>query len=128
MKQEKTKKTVKESKTTKSFEKFRQKLMKMRQEIIQTVQRKQTQELPEKEVGDEADAATSNQERELLFELSDNERIVLDAIEAALRKIEHSKYGHCESCMKKIARERLEVMPYARYCVSCQTRFETPKL
>ena len=38
--------------------------------------------------GDSVDQASQSIEKELLFELSDNERNTLDMIEAAIRKVE----------------------------------------
>ncbi|MBI4396164.1 MAG: TraR/DksA C4-type zinc finger protein [Elusimicrobia bacterium] len=102
-------------------------LSEMRDDILKMVHRKKETELSDLEVGDEADAATQSSERELLFELSDSERQRLDAIEAALRKIDQGRFGTCESCQKKIAQPRLKAMPHARYCINCQARFETPR-
>jgi len=76
------------------------------------------------EVGDEADAASQTFERELLFELKGGERVILDDIEAALRKIEKGNFGLCESCHKNIALQRLKAMPWARHCIVCQSRSE----
>lgn len=106
---------------------YEKRLTEMRGDIMELVHHKQETELTDQEVGDEADAATQSAERELLFELSDNERQMLDAIEAALRKIKQGNYGQCESCQKKIPRERLKFIPHARYCVACQARFERPR-
>ena len=61
----------------------------------------------------------------MLFELNDNERMMLDQIEGALRKMEKNVYGLCESCQKPIAKARLEAVPFARYCISCQSTSET---
>ncbi len=44
-----------------------------------------------------------------------------DAI-AALRRIEASRYGTCETCGGEIPPERLDILPQARYCVSCGSR------
>jgi DnaK suppressor protein len=106
---------------------YEKKLLKMRDDLLKLVHQKQGADMPDVEVGDEADIATQSSERELLFELSDNERNVLDSIEAALRKIELAGYGVCETCHKKIPALRLQAMPHARYCVQCQSRFETPR-
>ncbi len=106
---------------------YERRLTQMRDDILKLVQQKQKAEMPDLEVGDEADAATQSSERELLFELSDNERQTLDAVEAALRKIDQGRFGLCESCNKKIARQRLRAMPQARYCINCQARFERPR-
>ena len=43
-------------------------------------------------------------------------------INLALGKIKKGKYGICEKCEKKIADERLEIYPEARYCLSCQKK------
>lgn len=40
-------------------------------------------------------------------------------IEAALDRVDRGVYGICERCTRPIALARLEVMPYARYCVDC---------
>jgi DnaK suppressor protein len=106
---------------------YEKRLLKLRDDLMELVRRKQEKELPDLEVGDEADVATLSVERELLFELSDTERQNLDAIEAALRKIGQGRYGLCESCNKKIPKERLKVIPQARYCIACQSRFERPR-
>lgn len=79
-----------------------------------------------KDVGDEADVASQTFERELLFEMEDSERVILDDIEAALRKIEKGDFGLCESCHKSISAPRLKAMPWARNCIACQSRSERP--
>ncbi|MEU8004414.1 TraR/DksA C4-type zinc finger protein [Catellatospora sp. NPDC049111] len=38
---------------------------------------------------------------------------------AALRRIENGYYGTCVVCSTPIARDRLELLPHARTCVSC---------
>jgi DnaK suppressor protein len=120
-----SKKIVKKQKGTAAYEK---KLLAMREDLMNLVHNKQELDMTEQEVGDEADAASQSAERELLFELSDNERQALDAIEAALRKIETGSYGQCEGCSKPIPAMRLKAIPHARYCIQCQARFETPRV
>ena len=117
------KKVVKKQPGTASHEK---KLLAMRVDLVNLVRSKQELDLTDQEVGDAAAAAAHSAERELLFELSDNERQQLDAIEAALRKIETGSFGRCEGCSKPIPALRLKAMPQARYCVQCQARFEIP--
>ena len=46
----------------------------------------------------------------------------LSEITAAERRLANGAYGTCQACRAGIAIERLEVLPYARYCVSCQER------
>lgn len=43
-------------------------------------------------------------------------------IDLALTKISKGKYGVCEKCNKDIPYARLQLIPEARYCVSCETK------
>lgn len=109
-------------------QKMRDVLTVKRDELLAVVQRKKEQEMPigEVEIGDEADIATRSVEKEMLFELTDSEKQTVDMIEAALRRMEKGVYGRCESCQRVIPRLRLEVMPWARYCIQCQSEMEVP--
>ena len=109
---------------TQAYEKA---LIKMRADILRLVEGNKSEDLSSADVGDEADQATQSTERELLFELSDNERNSLDSVEAALRKIGTGVYGLCESCQKKIAAPRLKAIPQARYCIEYQRKFDRPR-
>ncbi|HEY4695019.1 MAG TPA: TraR/DksA family transcriptional regulator [Candidatus Nanoarchaeia archaeon] len=44
----------------------------------------------------------------------------LNRVEEALKRIASGTYGKCENCGQEIDRARLEVMPTARFCASCQ--------
>ena len=120
---------VKETKETAAFagklDGIKRKLLEMRDDLIKTVRTQQLEESAEQDTGDDADKASQSIEKELLFELSDNERMTLDHIEAALRKIEKGTYGACESCRKPIPKPRLDALPFARYCISCQSSSES---
>ena len=100
-------------------------LLEMREDLIRTVRTQQMEESAEQDTGDDADKASQSIEKELLFELSDNERTTLDHIEAALRKIEKGTYGVCEFCRKPIPPARLQALPFARYCIACQSKAES---
>jgi DnaK suppressor protein len=111
------------------IQKFREILTQKQEELSEIVHRKkEEQEFQQEdpEIGDEADIATRSVEKEILFDITDSEKQNLDGIEAALRKIEKGVFGRCESCQKTIPRLRLDVMPWARYCISCQSRNEVP--
>lgn len=47
-------------------------------------------------------------------------RGVVAEVDAALGRLDDGTYGTCERCGTRIPPERLEIMPYARYCVACQ--------
>ena len=107
------------------FSQIRRRLLEMRDDLTKTVRKQQVSEIVVEDTGDSVDQASQSIEKELLFELSDNERMTLDQIEAALRKIDKGTYGLCESCRKPIAKSRLQALPSARYCITCQNSSET---
>jgi len=45
-------------------------------------------------------------------------------VEDALARIRDGSYGHCLRCEEAIKPRRLEVVPWARYCVRCQEMLE----
>lgn len=54
----------------------------------------------------------------LQHELSDEK----DKIEGALRRIKFGKYGYCIECKKLIDKARLEAIPMAELCVTCEQK------
>ena len=66
-----------------------------------------------------ADLGNDNYEEEVTLGLLENEDQLLDEINDALDRIEQGTFGRCEECGQEISRERLEALPYARYCVLC---------
>ncbi|MEU0601327.1 TraR/DksA C4-type zinc finger protein [Streptomyces sp. NPDC006393] len=57
---------------------------------------------------------------EVSVKLAASARMVLADVEAALARMDDGSYGHCHLCRRPIARERLEIVPQARYCARCQ--------
>ncbi len=117
-----SKKAPMKSPVSGNFSAIHKELLAMKEDLLKTVSRKS---LPDdSEMGDSMDQANLSTEKELIFELSDNERVTLDQIEAAIRKIEKGIYGLCESCHNPIPKPRLKALPFARYCISCQSASE----
>lgn len=71
-----------------------------------------------------ADVATDNYDREFSLNLASNEQDLLFEIDEALKRIEDKSYGNCLDCGKRISKSRLTAVPYARLCISCQTKEE----
>jgi len=67
-----------------------------------------------------SDTATELFDKEKGIALKKNEISILNKIEDSLESIEEGDYGKCKSCGKDIDEARLEVMPYADNCMSCQ--------
>ncbi|RSN66796.1 MULTISPECIES: TraR/DksA family transcriptional regulator [Actinomadura] len=56
------------------------------------------------------------------YSRAENLRQSLAEIDGALRRVDEGAYGRCEGCAQDIPAGRLEILPYARYCVRCQGR------
>jgi RNA polymerase-binding protein DksA len=51
--------------------------------------------------------------------ISQNEEQLLEEVERALERIEKGTFGPCATCGEKIAKERLDALPYAATCIAC---------
>ena len=69
---------------------------------------------------DVGDRALRNYERDMIYQLTNQERQILILIDEALLRIEKNQYGLCVECSKPIQDARLKAVPWARHCVSCQ--------
>ncbi|OGS13428.1 MAG: hypothetical protein A2234_10020 [Elusimicrobia bacterium RIFOXYA2_FULL_58_8] len=96
----------------------------MKKDIAKNVEDKKNLDMTDSDGGDSIDQATRSLDKEILFELSDNERKMLGNIEAALRKMENGTYGACEHCKSAIDKKRIKALPSARYCITCQSGTE----
>ena len=63
-------------------------------------------------------------ERELEFTLDARESAELDAIDAALKRIDDGLYGVCTDCGADIPAARLQATPQVLRCIACQDKFE----
>jgi RNA polymerase-binding protein DksA len=69
-----------------------------------------------------ADAGAATAERTERLGLVETLKSQLDAVDAALARIDAGAYGICVSCGKEIPAARLEARPVAIYCVDCKNR------
>lgn len=76
------------------------------------------------QIRDEGDRANESQEREILFRQGAETRRSLAALELALARIRDGTFGECLNCEQEINRRRLEVLPWTRYCITCQELIE----
>ncbi len=73
---------------------------------------------------DIADKATNAYTKEFLYSLSNTDRQILQMVDEALARIKKGTYGVCIECGEKMIPKRLEAVPWARHCISCQEREE----
>ena len=71
-----------------------------------------------------ADQGTDNFEQEISLGLMENESDELREIQEAFERIKDGSFGLCETCRKKIPKERLKAIPYTRLCVNCKKKEE----
>jgi len=71
-----------------------------------------------------ADAGTDNYEMENTLGLMDSERKLIEQIDDALERIQDGTYGVCDGIGEPIPVERLQAIPWARYCVACARLLE----
>ncbi|MEV0976234.1 TraR/DksA C4-type zinc finger protein [Streptomyces sp. NPDC049915] len=57
---------------------------------------------------------------EVCVKLAASARMVLADVEAALQRMDAGTYGTCHLCRCSVDRERLTIVPQARYCARCQ--------
>lgn len=73
---------------------------------------------------DHGDLARIYDARQRRISLSSLAQEKLDLIERALKRLDDGTYGKCVKCGKDIHPERLQALPYAEKCVSCQAKQE----
>jgi RNA polymerase-binding transcription factor DksA len=66
--------------------------------------------------------------REVVAALRDAARLVIDEIDAALRRIEEGRYGRCRRCGEQISLERLAALPTSTWCGSCHFQHDRAAL
>src|SRR5947208_3431309 len=57
--------------------------------------------------------------------LLENEEFLAGEIRDALARIKDGSFGTCEACGRPIPEDRLEAIPYTRYCLACAEKAET---
>src|SRR6201984_2695678 len=105
---------------------YKKKLLARRDEWLKTIAR--TAE--EGRLADEdqtvglADKAANSYTKEFLFGMTNADRTILNLIDAALKRIQAEEYGVCANCQEEMQQKRLEAVPWAKHCVTCQEKME----
>ena len=113
------------------FDHLQQKLLQKKSELINLVQKSESygrEAESEEESKDYIDKASSSYAKEFLFRKSNSDRQLLQLVIEALGRIESEEYGDCMNCQEPVERKRLEAVPWAHLCLSCQELQEQGKL
>ncbi len=106
----------------KDLKKFTEMLLEKAKELKKTYAQTKSSSLENSDDGsmDIADSASDSYNKEFLFSLSDEERKIIMLVDEALAKIGDNSYGKCSACGKDISLPRLNAVPWAKHCISCQ--------
>jgi RNA polymerase-binding protein DksA len=74
-----------------------------------------------------ADQGTDNFDREFALNLVSSEQDILYEIDEALHRVDAGTYGVCENCTRRIEKQRLRALPFAKMCVACKSAAEKGK-
>src|SRR5208283_5550529 len=69
---------------------------------------------------DEGDLSQQHHEEWIFLNRNTIDIKLLREISDALDRIDHDTYGICMECEEAISAKRLDAVPWARYCVTCQ--------
>jgi DnaK suppressor protein len=110
----------------KKLKAFKERLVLKKQEILEVFQKNKTygKEADEDGAQDIADKASNSYTKEFLFSLSNSERDMLQLVDRALVRIDEKRFGSCVVCDDEMNAKRLEAVPWASHCISCQEKQE----
>jgi len=105
---------------------FRERLLLKKEEILEVFQKNKTygKEADEDGAQDIADKASNSYTKEFLFSLSNSERDMLQLVDRAIVRIDEKRFGMCVVCEDEMNTKRLEAVPWASHCLSCQEKQE----
>ena len=69
---------------------------------------------------DEGDLSQQSHEEWIFLNRNTIDAKLLREIADALHRIEIGSYGVCMECEEEISQKRLDAVPWAKYCVTCQ--------
>jgi DnaK suppressor protein len=110
----------------KRLEYDRKKLLAKREELLRVVSKAEHdgREADYDPTQDLADKAANSYTKEFLFSQSNHDRVILSLIDEAVERVKSGEFGECVSCHEEIQQKRLEAVPWARHCISCQEKQE----
>ena len=110
----------------KHLEYFKKKLQAKRDELVRTITRTEQEgrSADDDPTVDLADKAANSYTKEFLFGQTDNDRLTLQLVDEALRRVDKGTFGQCLICNQDIQQKRLDAVPWAPHCRECQEKLE----
>lgn len=118
----------------KNIEKYKQRLLDIKENIAKLVQNI-TEENLNSEMRENsgdlsgyalhmADIGTENFDREFALNIAGRENETLHKVNMALEQCNAKTFGTCEMCSNDISENRLNAIPYALHCITCESKIE----
>jgi DnaK suppressor protein len=110
----------------KRLELYKKKLQMRREELVKTIARTEEEgrTADDDPTVDLADKAANSYTKEFLFGQTNTDRSMLQLIDEALLRIRANSYGTCIQCEDELQQKRLDAVPWAKHCVTCQEKVE----
>ena len=111
---------------TKKLPSYFSKLKEIRETLLGDVEKnlKISQTESTEPVADITDDATRIYSNQLMTSLGEQGWEKLKQVDEALEKIKDGNYGICSTCDQSIPEARLDVVPFAKFCVECLSKIE----
>ena len=105
---------------------YKKRLLARRDELVKTITRTEEEgrQADDDPTEDLADKAANTYTKEFLFGQTNTDRAILNMIDEALKRIRNNEYETCANCQEEMQQKRLEAVPWAKHCISCQEKKE----
>jgi DnaK suppressor protein len=105
---------------------YKKRLLARRDELVKTITRTEEEgrQADDDPTVDLADKAANSYTKEFLFGQTNTDRAILNLIDEALKRIRNNEYGTCANCQEEMQQKRLEAVPWAKHCITCQEKKE----
>jgi len=105
---------------------YEEMLLKRKEEILKILDnlKNELKDVNSCDIKEEADFASCSSNSENNFLIYKKQQQELNEIEEALEALKNGEYGVCKMCEEPINPERLEIKPFAKYCIDCREIIE----
>jgi len=107
--------------------KYSQLLQRLQEKISKQISFLSNDSLSKADSDEARDDVTDDFDRDFALNLLTSEHDIMFEINQAMQRLKDKSYGRCEQCGTGIAAARLEAVPFARMCISCQAGTEKGK-
>jgi len=102
-------------------------LTKLHEKISKQISFLATDSLNKTDADEPRDDVTDDFDRDFALSLLTSEHDILFEISQAMKRVQEGTYGRCEQCASTVGAARLNAIPFARLCISCQSTAERDK-